>query len=314
MPYTMAVSNKARSNIFLWKIFFTLISLGVPLVLLPMIKPEVGESATNFRIIMTAMGVLMFIIIFASTFFYKEKVQSENEETENIFRAVITCFKNRSFVIFEIISFTVIFIQTILMQGVLYYFDAYENVPMAFAYGALGLGAVFGVVLFTKKVSVWGVKKCTIFMCIVFAVGASVMVFLGKYLFIALPCFFTAGMGFAGGMYLIPLMNGDVIDYDESVTGVRREGMYAGVNSLITKPAISLANSAFIMIIGRFGFDFDLETALQSAWAKQGILVAWMAIPAVLLIICAFSLRFYPLAGEKWQQTKLELEERHRND
>jgi GPH family glycoside/pentoside/hexuronide:cation symporter len=33
MPYTMAVSNKARGNIFILKIFFTLVSLGVPLVL-----------------------------------------------------------------------------------------------------------------------------------------------------------------------------------------------------------------------------------------------------------------------------------------
>ncbi|MBO4339644.1 MAG: MFS transporter [Clostridia bacterium] len=314
MPYTMAVSNKARSNIFLWKIFFTLISLGVPLVLFPMIKPNPGESARQFQIIMTVLGIVIFAVIFASTFFYKEKVQSENEETENIFRAVISCFKNRSFVIFEILSFTVIFIQTILMQGVIYYFDAYKNVPMAFAYGALGLGAVFGVVLFASKTSSWGVKKCTVLMCIVFAIGATVMVFFGKFLPVALACFFTAGMGFAGGMYLIPLMNGDVIDYDESVTGVRREGMYAGVNSLITKPAISLANAAFLMIIAWFGFDKTIKTELQTPLAKQGILVAWMAIPAILLVICAFSLKFYPLAGEKWQKTKKELEERHKND
>ena len=314
MPYTMAVSNKARSNIFLWKIFFSLVSLGVPLVLFPIIKPNPGDSPKQFQIIMTILGIVIFVVIFASTFFYKEKVQSENEETENIFKAVISCFKNRSFVIFEIISFTVIFIQTILMQGVIYYFDAYKNVPMAFAYGALGLGAVFGVVLFASKTSSWGVKKCTILMCIVFAVGATVMIFFGKFLPVALACFFTAGMGFAGGMYLIPLMNGDVIDYDESVTGVRREGMYAGVNSLITKPAISLANAAFLMIIAWFGFDKTIKTELQTPWAKQGILVAWMAIPAILLVICAFSLKFYPLAGEKWLKTKKELEERHKHD
>jgi GPH family glycoside/pentoside/hexuronide:cation symporter len=314
MPYTMAVSNKARSNIFLWKIFFTLISLGVPLVLLPMIKPDPGESPRQFQIIMTVLGIVIFAVIFASTFFYKEKVQSENEETENIFKAVVSCFKNRSFVVFEVLSFTVIFIQNILMQGVIYYFDAYENVPMAFAYGALGVGALFGVVLFATKTSVWGVKKCTLLMCIVFSIGAAVMVFFGRFLPVALACFFTAGMGFAGGMYLIPLMNGDVIDYDETVTGIRREGMYAGVNSLITKPAISLANAAFLMIIGWFGFDFDKKTALQTAFAKQGILVAWMAIPAILLVICAVALKWYPLAGEKWQQTKRELEQRHKND
>ena len=311
MPYTMTLSNKARSNIFLWKIFFTLISLAVPLVVLPLIKPAPGESALRFQIIMTALGVVTFAVIFASTFCYKEKVQSLQDETENIFKAVVSCFKNRPFVVFEVLSFTVIFIQTILMQGVIYYFDAFGNVPMYAAYGALGLGAVFGVVLWTKKVPDWGVKKCTVLMCVIFAAGAALMTFFGNLLPVALPGFFTAGMGFAGGMYLVPLMNGDVIDYDEIRSGMRREGMYAGVNSLITKPAISLANAAFLMILSWFGFDREIEIAAQSDWAKHGLLVAWMAIPAVLLVICAVSLRFYPLAGEKWHETKRALEEKH---
>ena len=52
---------------------------------------------------------------------------------------------------------------------------------------------------------------------------------------------------------------------------------------------------------------------MQSEWAKQGVLVAWMAVPAALLIICAISLKFYPLAGEKWDETKRALEEKHRD-
>ena len=143
MPYTMAVSNKARSGIFLWKIFFTLIAMAVPLVVFPLIKPEVGSDPTKFQLIMTGIGVLAFVIIFASTFFYKEKVTTESDRNENIFKAVIDCFRNRSFVVFEVLSFTVVFIQTILMQGVIYYFDEFD-LPMPIAYGALGLGAVLG--------------------------------------------------------------------------------------------------------------------------------------------------------------------------
>ncbi|MBQ6267001.1 MAG: MFS transporter [Clostridia bacterium] len=310
MPYTMAVSNKARGNIFLLKIFFTLIALGVPLVLFPLIKPEPGDDPTRFQLIMAAIGLGSFLVIFFSTFFYKEVVQNESEEELGILKSVAACFKNRSFIVFEVLSFTVIFIQTILMQGVIYYFDEFD-LPMQFAYGALGLGAVFGVVLWATKVKTWGVKTCTLLMCIIFAVGASVMAVFGKYHAVALAGFFTAGMGFAGGMFLIPLMNGDVIDYDESVTGIRREGMYAGVNSLITKPAISFANAAFLMIAKAFGYDTTLAAGLQSDWAKQGVLVAWMAVPALLLVICAISMKFYPLAGAQWAQTKRELELRH---
>jgi len=312
MPYTMAVSNKARGNVFIMKIFFTLVSMGLPLVVFPLIKPEVGESPLRFQLIMTAIGVAAFVIIFASTFFYKEKVTTDiDENPENIFKSVVDCFKNRSFVIFEILSFTVIFIQTILMQGVIYYFDEFD-MPMPVAYGVLGLGAVFGVVLWSVKVKTWGVKKCTLLMCIIFAAGAAAMSLFGKNSIVAGIAFFTAGMGFAGGMFLIPLMNGDVIDYDETVTGQRREGMYAGVNSLITKPAISFANSAFLMIAKAFGYNTALTAGLQSETAKQGILVAWMAVPAAMLIICAVAMKFYPLAGEKWAEAKRQLEEKHR--
>ena len=110
-------------------------------------------------------------------------------------------------------------------------------------------------------------------MCVIFACGSAAMAIFGKISVIAVLGFFTAGMGFAGGMYLVPLMNGDVIDYDESITGLRHEGMYAGVNSLITKPAISFANSAFLLIAKAFGYDTTLASGMQSEWAKQGVLL-----------------------------------------
>lgn len=313
MPYTMAVTNKARSSIFIWKIGFSLITLSVPLVLFPNIKPEVGTDPTRFQIIMTAIGALAFVVIFVSTFFYKEKVQDESEEQMGIIKSVVECFKNRSFVMFEILSFTVIFIQTILMQGVIYYFDEFDT-PMPFAYGALGLGAIGGIILWIKMLRPWGVRKCVSIMCITFAAAATAMCVLGKITPVALVVFVLAGVGFAGGMYLVPIMNGDVIDYDEIKTGARREGIYAGVNSLITKPAISLANAAFLMIAKWFGYDTTLTAGMQSEMAKQGILVAWMAIPALLLILSAVGMKFYPLYGKKWDDEKAALAKRHGED
>ncbi len=313
MPYTMAVTNKARSGIFIWKIGFSLITLAVPLVVFPLIKPEVGSDPTRFQIIMTCIGVVSFLVIFVSTFFYKEKVQDESESQPGIFKSVAECFKNRAFVMFEILSFTVIFIQTILMQGVIYYFDEFTT-PMPLAYGALGLGAVGGIILWIRMLRPWGVRKCVAVMCIAFAAAAAAMCFFGQLTPVALVVFLLTGVGFAGGMYLVPIMNGDVIDYDEIRTGARREGIYAGVNSLITKPAISLANAAFLMIAKWFGYDTALAAGQQSALAKHGILVAWMAIPAVLLILSAVGMKFYPLYGNQWNDKKALLAERHTGD
>ncbi|MFR6457055.1 MAG: MFS transporter [Roseburia faecis] len=66
-------------------------------------------------------------------------------------------------------------------------------------------------------------------------------------------------------------MNGDVIDYDEHISGLRREGMYAGVNSFICKPAISFANALFPIMLLWFGYDSNLPIAQQSELAKFGI-------------------------------------------
>ena len=119
-------------------------------------------------------------------------------------------------------------------------------------------------------------------------------------------------MGLAGGLYLIPMMNGDVIDKDEDVTGQRREGMYAGVNSFITKYAISLAQAIFLSIIGFFGFQPILPKGDQSFNAETGIIVGWMLIPAILLLVCLIILKWYPLSGSEWQKTKAKIAELHK--
>jgi GPH family glycoside/pentoside/hexuronide:cation symporter len=113
-------------------------------------------------------------------------------------------------------------------------------------------------------------------------------------------------------MYLIPLMNGDVVDFDEHKTGLRREGMYAGINSFITKPAISIAQWALLAIITAFGYDQTLAKGAQSASAQTGVLVGWVAPTGVLLLICFFALALYPLAGKKWDEIKKQLSLLHR--
>jgi GPH family glycoside/pentoside/hexuronide:cation symporter len=124
--------------------------------------------------------------------------------------------------------------------------------------------------------------------------------------------FLLIGVGFAGGMYLIPLMNGDVIDADEHTTGLRREGMYAGVNSFVTKPAMSVAQAVFLAFLSRAGYDQSLTKGMQSASAEAGIVRAWFLVPAILLLACAVVLRWYPLDGPNWEQIKTHLTVVHR--
>jgi GPH family glycoside/pentoside/hexuronide:cation symporter len=313
MPYEVAISNKARSSIFVWKIIFMVFTIVVPVAIEATIKPEVGDIAgiSFFRWFMILFAIGMGLIIFASTFFYKEKHYTQEDEQPGLLTALVECFKNRSFVIFEVLSFTIIFVQTALMQGLWYYFDEIdvERTPL---YIALAVGIVGGVFLWINRREPWGVKFSTRAFSLLFAIGCFVMAVLGQNSLAATLGFFLFGLGFAGGMYLIPLMNGDVIDMDEHRTGLRREGMYAGVNSLVTKPAISIAQWVMLTIMAAFGYDQTLGKGLQSASAETGILLGWVLVPGILLFISFLVLHWYPLDGKEWLGIKSKLAEIHK--
>jgi glycoside/pentoside/hexuronide:cation symporter, GPH family len=310
MPYEMAVSNKARSTIFLWKIVLSVFPLAVPLAVIPFIQPGPGEDATMFQGVMVGLGLAMGAVILVSTFFYREKHFQQAQQQFAFGKSLVECFRNLSFVLFEVISFTIIYVQTALMQGVLYYFDEFDVPPIPL-YAALAVGIVAGLVLFLRKRETWGVKTSVRLMALIFCLGCFTVLLLGRSLLPTMIGFFTFGIGFAGGMYLIPLMNGDVVDMDEERTGLRREGMYAGVNSFITKPAISVAQAIFLWMLGAFGYDQGLGKGLQSASAETGILMGWTLVPGALLLLCFVVLHWYPLAGPAWEEIKRKLAALH---
>ncbi|NCP85769.1 MAG: hypothetical protein CO094_01565 [Anaerolineae bacterium CG_4_9_14_3_um_filter_57_17] len=313
MPFEVAISNKARSSIFVWKIIFQVFTIIVPLAIEGTIKPQVGDAAaTNFfRWFLIAFGVGMGVLVFVSTFFYKEKHYTQEEEQFDFLKAFKSCFTNRSFVIFEVISFTIIFVQTSLMQGLWYYFDEIA-VPRTSLYIALAAGIIGGIFLWVNRREPWGVKRSTQAFSLLFGIGALLIAVFGRDVIAATIGFLLFGLGFAGGMYLIPMMNGDVVDMDEHRTGLRREGMYAGVNSFITKPAISIAQWAMLTIMTMYGYNQSLAKGLQSSAAQTGILLGWALVPGILLLISFIFLFWYPLDGEGWLAIKAKLAEIHK--
>jgi len=291
-------------------VIFTIFPLALPLVVVPLLQPGPGEDATLYLLVLTTLGVLVGALIFVSTFFYREKHFQQDEQQPGLWAAIKECFKNKSFIVFEVVSFTVIYIQTSLMQGVLYYFDELK-VPGLPMYLALGVGIVGGLIFWIKMRDRWGIKQNIRAVCLEFAIGCTLLLFFGREVIPSVIAFLLVGVGFSGFMYLIPLMNGDVIDMDEHRTGLRREGMYAGINSLITKPAISIAQAVFLQTLIIFGYNQDLAKGTQSFNAQTGVLVGWVAVPAILLYACFALLHFYPLAGDAWEQIKHKLGQIH---
>ena len=332
MPYEMAVTNKARNKIFLFNILFSLVNYGAPMVLNSQLDKLIEHNATTLPLIMAVAGLVCGGIVFASTFFYKENGYIVEEKQPKFFEGLKLCLKNKSFLLFEVISWTIIFAQNALMVGLTYVsgmwaIDGSANgwiggTSIIVLYGALLLGLIVGILFFNFTRSKLGVRTEMLIMTGVMGVGCLLGAFLGQYFYICMFTFLCCGVGLAGGLYLIPMINGDVIDKDEADNGTRREGVYAGINSLITKPAGSIANALFpAMIVGLFGFQMDLKKiengnevidyANQTMSAKNGLFMCWFLITGVLLILSFVAMWFYPLHGKEWDETKHQLAIKH---
>lgn len=222
MPFEMAVSNKAMSGIFIWKMIFSVFPLAVPLVLWGFIKPEPGANASTFQMIMVGFGFLLAALIFTSTFFYQEKNLEQSENQLPFLKSLKECFTNRSFIVFEVISFTIILVQTSLMLGINYSLAEFST-PALPLYISLAAGIFVGIFLFVNLREKVGVKYCNMLMAAVFSAACFIILAFGHSTIPTLIGAFGFGIGFAGGMYLIPLMNGNLIDMDEHRTSLRRE-------------------------------------------------------------------------------------------
>lgn len=90
-------------------------------------------------------------------------------------------------------------------------------------------------------------------------------------------------MGKTGIDYVPVFQLSFIPDIDEALTGMRREGIYSGVNSLFTKMAAAIEGAILGIMLGTFGFEEGVHT--QTASAINGITFVTVLLPIILLII-----------------------------
>ena len=114
------------------------------------------------------------------------------------------------------------------------------------------------------------------------------------------------GLG-AGGYALPPAIVADIIDYDELLSGQRREGAFFGLWTLVMKLMGALA----IALVG-FGLDLIgyLPNQTQSAATLSGLKILYGPVPAVFLFLSFLVFLRFPLTRESHAEIQQQLQER----
>lgn len=127
-------------------------------------------------------------------------------------------------------------------------------------------------------------------------------------------------MGFLGSMIYLNPLNADVVDYDEILTGARREGVYSGLNCIFSKPMYSVVITIFPAILAAYGLiparpgDPTSEALVVISGfhnAITGVATASFLFPAILATIGFFAFLSYPLNGKKVAEMRKILDEKH---
>ncbi|MHA2305624.1 MAG: MFS transporter [Candidatus Hodarchaeales archaeon] len=315
LPAEMCLTQEARSNLGLYNAILGSIG-GILSVILPLILLT-DETSTElnplFKPVMVMVGLVAGTVLFFSSHSLFENEYARTEEPLDFIESMVKTIKNKEFLAFEASTFPRELAFTIIISSITYYAQyvlRLQGLSASFPIFAVFILLLLGSFLAERMVKRRGLKQVSIAGLILTSIGLVLLFLSGNWLIPVMLSFAVIGIGF-GSVNLTwnPLM-ADVMDYDEILTGKRRETTYAGMNALITKPAISIANALFLLIIS--GFGFDNTKSIQTDSAVFGIQLGYTIFPALFFMLSAITLlKWYNLDGKEWIAKKIELGKIH---
>ena len=118
---------------------------------------------------------------------------------------------------------------------------------------------------------------------------------------------FLSGIGFGATLAIPSAIQADVIDYDELLTGERREGEYIGLWSISKKFAAAVGIGAGLSLLGMAGYTPNAE---QPAAVQTTLRVMYSLVPSLCNIAAIIIALAYPISGRLHADIRKAIEQR----
>ena len=120
---------------------------------------------------------------------------------------------------------------------------------------------------------------------------------------------FLSGVGAGATLALPSSMQADVIDYDEWLTGKRREGLYVGLWSVVKKAAAGLGAAFGFLVLDHYGYQGG-EQGVVSEQARLALRALYAAVPSLCNFLAIAAALPYALTRAEHARIRGEIEER----
>jgi GPH family glycoside/pentoside/hexuronide:cation symporter len=120
---------------------------------------------------------------------------------------------------------------------------------------------------------------------------------------------FASGIGFGATVAIPSAMQADVIDYDELITGQRREGHYIGLWSIAKKLAAALGVGAALSILGTSGYEPNI---IQSERVVFTLRILYALVPSLCNLAAIAIALAYPIDRRLHEEIRAAIAERRK--
>ena len=256
-------------------------------------------------------GTVAVITTLITTFSIKERPELAGEpSTLPPVKAILTSFKNKPFQILMIAFVLSSFSFTVLTALVPYFIQYQLNMGDQVSFVLLAMLLTVGIFLIPAKLVSDRINKGPAYALGLFI--ASLALISGFFLpHEPTPLIYVvaivAGLGFSAQWVCPWSMLPDVIEYDEKMTGERREGVYYGLWAFLGKFTGAFGVAVSGWALGLFGYIPNVEQTIRALF---GIRFFFAIVPAIVLLISLPFLIKYPITRQSHAALVKELADR----
>ncbi len=310
------------------KVQFLCAAFSLPAILIGFLLPVVflsdpnPQSIASFQILVIGIAIFGVFPYWLLAKYVHEHAEHIPEKTTGIIQSFRWAFKNPSYIVYVIYDGVSVFIINMLIVSLPFYIT-WVLVPL----GVKGtnmllfwLGPII-CLLISIKIELWisakySTKAALTYYHAILAIGFFVMFFaglIGNWVLISVGLSIMM-LGFSGDFLLHNPMRSETIDYEEwKISGERREGVYAGIGPILSKPSISLALALPTLLMTVFGLIYvkkegGLYPTQGMAMASLGLNISMALIPGIVALVgLIIWVKYYPITGEIAKEMKQEL-------
>lgn len=320
----MTLNQREREKIQLIGTVFQL-----PAILIGFIIPVAfladpnSESITQFQVLVVIIAIFGIFPYLILSKYVQEHSEHIPESKTPLLKSLKLAFKNPSYRVYLIYDGVSILFLNLVMVSLPFYLTWVLEPMEGFNMIIFWIGPIISLVIAIPTILKIAKKYST---------KASISLYFGA---LTIGGFFSFFAGLAGNWILVSIgfsifmfgfpgefiqhnpMRADTIDYDYwKISGERREGLYAGIGPLISKPMISVALAVPPALMSGFGLIFVGTGLLDTQGptrASLGVNFSMTFIPGfVCLIGLIIWITYYPLTGKVVEEMKKELRLLHK--